>query len=273
MWGSSITFEDYSLEQAIKIMSDLGFRRVEMWKHHLRRCKTAELRQAFTTFAASSGITMGGLNVVGEDYYRPFGVEEEFEKTLSGLKDDVDYALSLGTTDVLIWEGIRPAGLTDEQCKQKLLPRLVKLFEAAIAYSAPKNVRFLVEPHPFTVGMYDSFLIELCDSLPSQSFGITYDFCHYGVGRPTDYVQAVRNLGHRIRHIHLSDSDLITSELHFALGEGRMDIDALLRAFQEIGYNGSLTLDLYGNPTPIRAAQSCALFVHKAYEVLGCKRD
>ena len=95
MWGSSITFEDYPLEQAVKVMADLGFTRVEMWKHHLLRCKTPELRQMFAEFAASSGIMMGGLNVVGEDYYRPFGAEEEFGQTLRGLKNDVDYALSL----------------------------------------------------------------------------------------------------------------------------------------------------------------------------------
>ena len=273
MWGSSITFEDYSLEQTIKVMADLGFTRVEMWKHHLRRCKTLELRRMFTDFAASSGIAMGGLNVVGEDYFHPFGAEEEFEQTLRGLKNDVDYALSLGTTDVLIWEGVRPAGFDEARCKERLLPRLIELFRQAVAYAAPKGVRLLVEPHPFTVGMSDSFLTELCDSLPSESFGITFDFCHYGVGRPHDYVQAVRNLGHRIRHIHLADSDLQSSELHFAPGEGCLDINALVDAFKEINYNGTLTLDLYGNPTPIRAAQICAPAVKEICETLGCALD
>jgi sugar phosphate isomerase/epimerase len=273
MWGSSITFEDYPLEQAVKVMADLGFTRVEMWKHHLLRCKTPELRQMFAEFAASSGIMMGGLNVVGEDYYRPFGTEEEFGQTLRGLKNDVDYALSLGTTDALIWEGVRPVGFDEAWCKERLLPRLIELFRQAIAYANPKGVRFLVEPHPFTVGMSDSFLIELYDSLPSGSFGITYDFCHYGVGRPHDYVQAVRNLGQRIRHIHLADSDLLSSELHFAPGEGRMDINALVDVFKEINYNGTLTLDLYGNPTPIRAAQFCAPAVKEICETLGCTVD
>jgi hypothetical protein len=32
MWGSSITFRDYPLEQAVSIMAGLGFTRVEMWK-------------------------------------------------------------------------------------------------------------------------------------------------------------------------------------------------------------------------------------------------
>lgn len=261
MWGSSITFQDYPLEEALDIMAGLGFTRVEMWKHHLHRCKTPALRQAFTQLAASKGISMGGLNVVGEDYYRPFGTQEEFEQTLLGLKADVDYALTLGSQDVLVWEGIRPHGFSDQQCITELLPRLIELFQQAIAYSRPKGVRFLVEPHPFTVGMSDNFLITLCDALPSEYFGVTFDFCHYGVGRPHDYVQAVCKLGHRICHIHFSDSDLESSELHFAPGRGSMDIEALVEAFFEIDYRGSLALDLYGNPAPIAAARDCALIV------------
>jgi sugar phosphate isomerase/epimerase len=76
-------------------MAELGFTRVEMWKQHPHRCKTPELRQSFSRLAASRGISMGGLNVVGDDYYRPFGTEQEFQRTLQGLKADVDYALTL----------------------------------------------------------------------------------------------------------------------------------------------------------------------------------
>lgn len=269
MWGSSITFEDYPVEQAISLMSGLGFTRVEMWKHHLRRCRTPELRGAFVQFAAASGIAMGGLNVVGEDYYLPFGTASERYQTLEGLRRDVDYALSLGTRDVLIWEGIRPKDASDQYCVGQLLPRLIELFQEAIAYSSPKGVRFLVEPHPFTLGMSDDFLVALCDSLPHEFFGVTFDFCHYGVGRPNSYKQAVRALGHRIRHIHFSDSDQSSSELHFAPGEGNMDIDGLLTVFREIGYNGTLALDLYGNPTPIEAARRSAQRVRESGELLG----
>lgn len=264
MWGSSITFQDYPLEPALDLMAGLGFTRVEMWQRHLHRCRTAALREALVHSAAARGIAMGGLNVVGEDYYLPFGTAEEFDGTINGLIADVDYALSLGSRDVLVWEGIRPKTASNRDCLTKLLPRLIDLFEKAIAYSAPKGVRFLVEPHPFTVGMSDEFLIALCDALPPQFFGITFDFCHYGVGRPTDYIRAVQRLAHRIRHIHYSDSDLYSSELHFAPGAGRMDLDGLLQAFLDVGFDGTLTLDLYGNPTPVDAARVSAPRVAQA---------
>lgn len=269
MFGNSITFEGYPLEEVLRIMRGAGFTGVEMWKPQLKRCRTPQLRARFADFAAGMGLRMGGLNVVGEPYYQPFGGDKELEATLEGLKADVEYALSLGAHEVLIWEGVRPEGAADTDVMSRLLPRLVDLFRAAIAYAKPRGARFFVEPHPFTVGMSDRLLIKLCDALDPGHFGITYDFCHYGVGRQSDYISAVRALGARIRHIHFSDSDQVSSELHFAPGDGRMDIPGLLRAFKEIGYDGTITLDLYGNPTPVEAAHRSVPRLREACDYLG----
>ena len=269
MRGSSITLEDYTLEEVVRIFRDNGFDRVEMWKHQLKRCKTDELRQKFATYAKGMGISMGGLNAVGEDYFQPFGTDQQFQATLDGLKADMELALSLGTKDVLIWEGRAPQGSTESEWLDRLLPRLVELFQTAIAFAAPKGVRFMVEPHPFTVGMSDRVLVKLCDKLDSVHFGVTYDFCHYGVGRPKDYVSAVHALGPRIRHIHFSDSDQKSSELHFPPGQGRMDLESLLKAFKSIGYDGTMALDLYGYPLPVQALPDAVSRMRQACEFLG----
>ena len=253
MRGSTITLDEYPVEQALQIFRDAGYTSVEMWVHHLKKCKTDELLRLFAESARERGIGMGGLNVVGEDYFQPFGSDAEQERTLAGLQADTRFAQALGAPDVLIWEGRAPAGTTESDWMERLLPPLVELLRAAIAYAKPLGLRILVEPHPFTVGMSDRFLIRLCDALDPDYFGVTYDFCHYGVGRRNDYINAIRTLGHRIRHIHFSDSDQQTSELHFPVGRGRMDVQGMLNAFRDIGYNGSMTLDLYGYPTPVEA--------------------
>lgn len=269
MWASSITFEDYPLESLLGILKEIGFAGVEMNRPHLRRCRTQELRASFVKQANALGIRMGGLNVVGESYFQPFGDETQLAATVEGLRQDVDYALSLGVKDVLIWEGRAPEGTTEEYWIRQLLPRLRALFRAALAYAEPRQVRFLVEPHPFTVGMSVRLLARLHDQLDSAYFGVTYDFCHYGVGRPHDYVQAVRQLARRIRHVHFSDSDQKSSELHFAPGDGKLDIQAVLHALRETGYDGKITLDLYGHPTPIEAAKRSLPALRAAYEFLS----
>jgi len=269
MRGSSITFEDYALEDAFRLCSELGFKRVEPWKHHLRRCKTPELLQQFVEFAKGLGLGMGGLNAVGEAYYKPFGTDQELQATLEGLKADLELALSLGIHDVLIWEGIRPKGYTDAQCESSLLPRLIELFREVLKMAESKKVRFLTEPHPFTVGMNDRLSIKLYDALDSRYFGILYDCCHFGVGQPNDYIGAITRLGRRIRHIHFSDSDQKTSELHYVLGMGRLDLQGILEAFKVLGYDGTLTHDLYGHPLPVHGTRRSLSALRHAYEYLG----
>ncbi len=273
MTGSTITLCDYPVEQALDIFRRAGFTRLEMWVHHLKQCKTAELRQAFGAFAKSSGIGMGGLNVVGEEYFHPFGTDAERERTLRMIESDARFAQALGATGVLIWEGRAPAGTSEAHWISHLLPGLIELFQEALAFMKPLGLRLLVEPHPYTVGMSDQFLIRLCDALDPAHFGVTYDFCHYGVGRPLDYVQAIHALGPRIRHLHFSDSDMQTSELHFPAGRGRMNIQAILEALREIGYDGTMALDLYGYPTPVEALAASAPRYREALDYLGIQNS
>ena len=269
MRGSSIALEDYTLEECIRIFRDAGFATVEMSRAHLKRCRTEQLTRNFVAYARSMGISMGGLNVVGEPYYQPFGSDQQLEETLKGLEADADLAYSLGTRDVLIWEGVAPKGTTETYWLSNLLPRLIELFRTAIKAVKPRGMRFLVEPHPFTVGMNDQFLTRLCDALDPKHFGVTFDFCHYGVGRPLDYLEAIPALGHRIRNIHFSDSDQESSELHFPPGAGKLQIQAMLKAFRKIRFDGTMALDLYGYPLPVQALATSALRLREAYEFLG----
>lgn len=266
MTGSTITLCDYPVEQAIEIFRNAGFTRLEMWLHHLERCKTPALCR---TFAPNARIQMGGLNVVGEDYFLPFGTGAEREETMRMMKRDIDLARDLGARDVLVWEGRAPAGTTESEWINGLLPGLIEFFRTAIEYAKPRGIRVLTEPHPFTVGMSDRFLIALCDALDPEYFGITYDFCHYGVGRPRDYVQAIRTLGSRIRHLHFSDTDMKTSELHFPAGRGCLDVQGILKALREIRFNGTMALDLYGYPTPVEALMATTARYREAADYLG----
>ncbi len=269
MRGSTITLEDYPAEEALRIFRDAGFTSLEMWKHHLRRARSNELLKKFVEHARAIGISMGGFNAVGEEYFQPFGSEAQKEATLAGLRADMEIALSLGTRDLLIWEGAAPKGTTESEWLSRLLPGLIELLQQFLAEARPRGVRVLVEPHPFTVGMSDQVLMKLCDAFDPADFGVTYDFCHYGVGRPKDYIAAIRTLGPRIRHIHFSDTDGKISELHFPPGGGTMDLESMLEAFREIHYDGTMTLDLYGYPTPVEALTRILTRMHEACEFLG----
>lgn len=269
MLGSPAIFLDYPVEESVRLLRELGFTRMEAWKGQMSRFKTHILRKGFVKVAESLGLPIKGLNAAGERYFQPFGTDEELQSTLDGLKSDIEYAATLGAEYLLVWEGVRPEGASDDDCIESCLPRLIELFRDALAFAVPRKVCLYVEVHPFTVGINDRLIRRLYDALDSPYFGTVYDCCHYGVGRPKDYVEAIRNLGPRIRLIHFSDSDLISSELHYAPGTGCMDLQAILNAFKEVRYDGLLMLDLYLNPTPVYSARKSLPSLREAHDFLG----
>ena len=269
MLGSPAIFQEYPLEEALRRLREFGFTKMEAWKGQMKRCRTPLLRRHFVQAAEAAGLSIVGLNAAGEPYFQPFGTDPQLAATLEGLKSDIEFAASLGGGYLLVWEGVRPPGATDQECMRNCLPRLVELFREALKFAVPRDVRLFVEVHPFTVGICDPLITALCDTLDSAHFGTVYDCCHYGVGRPRDYVQAIRALGRRIRLIHFSDSDLVSSEVHYAPGSGCMDLEAVLAAFREIPFDGLLMLDLYLNPTPAYAVRQSLPWLRKAYDLLA----
>ena len=110
MRGSTSTLKEYTVEEALKIFQEVGFTKLEMARSHLVLCKTHQLRQGFAAHAKQLGLSMGCLNAVGENYFEPFGTDEQKQRSLSAMKGDMEMALSLGTTDLMIWEGRAPEG-------------------------------------------------------------------------------------------------------------------------------------------------------------------
>ena len=113
---------------------------------------------------------------------------------------------------------------------EEILDDTVQLLQQASGYAAERNIDVLIEVHPFTLGINLDFAVLLCDRIDMPNFGIAYDSCHFAVGLPDGYVDAIRALDHRIKHVHFSDSDKRSSELHFPPGRGCLDMDAIVQA-------------------------------------------
>jgi sugar phosphate isomerase/epimerase len=92
------------------------------------------------------------------------------------------------------------------------------------------------------------FLDAVAHGQPAGQVGILYDCCHYGVGQKTSYVEAISVLGRRIQHLHFSDGDRRTYALHLPIGDGELDLAAVIAALREIRFQGTVTNDLYNYP-------------------------
>jgi sugar phosphate isomerase/epimerase len=51
--------------------------------------------------------------------------------------------------------------------------------------------------------------------------------------------------GSRLRHVHLHDNKGGSADLHLPLGTGSVDVRAAVRALKGLGYDGTITLEVF----------------------------
>jgi sugar phosphate isomerase/epimerase len=106
------------------------------------------------------------------------------------------------------------------------------------------GIRLAVEPRPMDLlGNTDS-LLRLMDAVPSDHLGGIVDFGHMLMSRENPAL-SVKKLGRKIFSVHLSDYDGITDS-HWPPGQGMIEWVPLIRALEEGGYDGILSLDVSG---------------------------
>ena len=129
----------------------------------------------------------------------------------------------------------------------------------------------MLSRYRITLGIDLDFMIKLCDSLDSKYFGVTYDCCHFAIGLPDGYIDAILKLGKRIKHLHFSDSDKKSSELHFPPGKGCLDLPGIVKALKQVNFKGTAMLDVWLYPMPEEGSRIGIPYLHKVMKNLGIK--
>ena len=86
---------------------------------------------------------------------------------------------------------------------------------------------------------------------------------------PDDYIRAIERLGPRLGHVHFSDGEKRTSEVHFAPGTGCLDLEGIVSALKKIGFQESVMLDLWLYPFPLEELRLGAPYVQEVVAKLG----
>ena len=267
--GNPMIFRQLPLEQALQRMAELGYDALELWPPQIAECKTDALRRGLAEYIRSLGLKLVRLNAADPAYFKLLQAPEDVPHIVEGLKVDIDAAAALGISQLLTWEGRKPEGASRDEIYGWILDQTVSIFEQSLPYARKRGVSLFVEVHPYSLGIDVKWMVKVYDRLDADNFGVLYDCCHFGVGLPHGYIDAIHQLGHRITHVHFSDSDKVSSELHFAPGTGCLDLDGIVNALKQVGFHGTVMLDLWLYPLPEQGSRIGIPCVAMALKTLG----
>ena len=85
---------------------------------------------------------------------------------------------------------------------------------------------------------------ELLDPLPELGLHLDIGHANLLVARST-VEELLSAYGARLRHVHLHDNKGGSADLHLPLGTGTVDLSGAVRLLKLLGYDGTITLEVF----------------------------
>jgi sugar phosphate isomerase/epimerase len=192
------------------------------------------------------------LGVVGHTaFYLPIasGIEEIRQAALAELRRCVDAFAAIGAR----WMNIHPDRHAPMHDRCFFIRKNLETLAELMPYGLEHGVGLMVENLP---GDFNSArdLGELLDPLPE--LGLHLDVGHANLLVTQSTVgELLAAYGPRLRHVHLHDNKGGAADLHLPLGTGTVDLRGAVRHLQRIGYDGTITLEVFA-PDPHHLAYS-----------------
>ena len=248
---------------AIKKAHELGASGIQMYATRGENCPEnldAKARRALLDEVKSNGLVFSALC---GDLGKGFGNPELNPELIEKSKRIVDLAKELETDIVTTHIGVVPEDKNHD--RYKIMQEAC--YELA-AYADSMNAHFAIETGPETSAVLKEFL----DSLGSTGVAVNLDPANLMMVTGDDPVGAVYNLQKYIVHTHAKDGNMllrtnpeyiyrvvhpVPQELEgkkffeeVPLGTGSVDFAKYLKALEDIGYRGFLTIEREVGATP-----------------------
>lgn len=256
-----------SLEKA----ASLGANGVQIYgvKGEVSPEMTAEKRAELRDMVKSNGLVISA--VCGDLGTGGFSFRENNAAKVERSKRIVDLAKDLGTDIITTHIGVVPNDTSAERFKvmQEACGELAE-------YAASVDAHFAVETGPEPAAVLRTFL----DSIKSSGLGVNLDPANLKMVCDDDPVLAVHILKDYIVHTHAKDGvmlyykdpeiiygikqETIVTDSSFAevpLGKGSVDFPEYLKALENIGYNGFLTIEREVGDDPAKDISAAVTFL------------
>jgi sugar phosphate isomerase/epimerase len=243
-------FAHHRLDDALQVIAELGYRAVALTPdaNHLPPDHTtdAELRM---TRALLERLDLAVVVETGARYvldprrkHRPTLVDAdaaERARRLDFLERCAQIAAALGGDMISLWSGVPTSDVAPDDAWRYLAEGVVTLQERI----APLGVRMAFEPEP---GMLVSSLADwerLRDATSLPDLGLTLDVGHVPCTERISAGDAIRQYRAALRTVHLDDTRNGVHE-HVQIGEGSLDWPDIMRALDEVGFDGIASVEL-----------------------------
>ena len=273
-----VILESFKLprSEAIKMAASMGAQGIQMYATQGENSPenlNSTQRKALLDEVKSNGLVFSALC---GDLGKGFGNRELNPELIEKSKRIVDLALDLDTNIVTTHIGVVP---TDKSVdRYKIMQEAC--FELA-NYADSVGAHFAIETGPETSANLKEFL----DALGSTGVAVNLDPANLRMVTGDDPVQAVYNLQKYIVHTHAKDGNKLADALpeyiygvlhpipeeiankklfeEVPLGTGSVDFPAYLKALEDIGYKGFLTIEREVGDTPAKDIQTAFDFLRK----------
>jgi sugar phosphate isomerase/epimerase len=251
--GMSFFFPRLDIEQIIDEHARCGFDAIEIHVQHVSPGVPVPLTpqhgRAVGEVAARAGLRITTLNAAPHPQFTPHLGREAFRESVDTLVDLLRMADAMRAARVLVWDGV-VAAEGDVKAAARSLAACIGEARDRSELERPPLVS--IEMHPFTFALQHGGLAELAEAVVPSDAVLCLDFCHCAVALGRDFIEVIPDdVFAMVGHIHFSDSDARTSELHFPVGAGVLDLNALRERFA--GTRVPAAWDLFGWPG-VRAA-------------------
>ena len=275
--ASSWPFQwDPPYENVIKRIASLGFKAIELiaWNvDFLNDYYTPSKVKVLRTILEDEGLELSQFVFSPFDLSHPD--KQKRQQDIERFRRATDVGLALGTkiiNSVSAW----PFGMRfGKEFPWHTHKPLVQVFTAPMPrgldwdgnyqayvgavrtcaeYCEKQGLYYSIEPHPYAYVANTSGALRLLEKVNSPVLGVNLDPSHlFPVG---DFPNvSVYQLGDAIKHLHVSDNDAVTN-VHWRPGQGKIDWKEMFIALKEIGYNGTVSIELEDVPGVSRGGEN-----------------
>ncbi|MEQ1827889.1 MAG: sugar phosphate isomerase/epimerase family protein [Pirellula sp.] len=233
--------------QALEQAQELGFDAVEIFPpdaetlRHLRLAKA--LREAGLSVAAvgtGAGWVKHRLHLADED-------TAIRERAVTFVRSIIDCAAELGAPAIIgSMQGRSSPAVKREQAASLLKDGLATLSE----HAQKSGIILLYEPlNRYETDQANTLEQGLAMIEGLDNVRLLADWFHMNI-EEADMAGAIRKAGNAIGHIHFADSN------RMAIGYGHLEVEPLIAALNDIGYNGYLSAEVFSKPDAHQAAKT-----------------